>query len=388
MRILIFSNAYKPSISGVVTSISLFRQALLRAGHEVSIIAPEYTGYHDSEAYVFRFPAIDLTSQIDLSLAIPIKAFMERTVAGIMPDVIHSQHPVVMGALAADFSRKLNIPLVFTYHTLYAEYLQKHLRIAPKWVKAMMHAIVSRYLKQCSHIIAPTPTIYNLIQSHYRPAAPVSVLPTPVDLRQYHKLEPNRIRTKYGLDHKLKILLYVGRLAKEKDLEFLLSAYANIAREQPQTRLMLVGKGPAETTLRKFADKLNITHQVIFTGGVPHHEIPHYAAAATCFVFPSQTETQGLVILESMAAGTPVVAVASPPLMDALKSGGGILTPPNELAFAAAIVHLLENHDEHRRMSEMARITARQYDIIPAAASLTEVYRQAIESGRKQNHAM
>ncbi len=384
MRILIFSNAYKPSISGVVTSISLFRQALRHAGHTVSIIAPQYTGYQDDETDIFRFPAIDLTSQIDLSLAIPIKTFMERTVTGLMPDVIHSQHPVVMGDVAANFAQKLNVPLVFTYHTLYGEYLQKHLHIASEWVKAMMDQIIAHYLKQCNHIIAPTAAVYDLIQNRYHPTTPVSIIPTPVDLQQYRKLEPNRVRSKYGLERKLKILLYVGRLSEEKNLKFLLCTYARIARSQPQTRLMLVGKGPAEATLRKQTMKLNIAHQVIFTGGVPHDEIPHYAAAATCFVFPSQTETQGLVLIENMAAGTPVVAVASPPAMDILKAGGGIVTPPNEEAFAAAILHLLENHGERRRMGEMARTIAGQYDIMSATAALTEVYRQAIKFGGKQ----
>jgi len=110
MRILVFSNAYKPSVSGVVTSISLFRQGLIKAGHDVYIIAPEHKDYQDEEPYVFRFPALDLPEELDMSLLIPFKIAMTPTVRGVKPDVIHSQHPVVMGWLATTFARDLNLP--------------------------------------------------------------------------------------------------------------------------------------------------------------------------------------------------------------------------------------------------------------------------------------
>ena len=129
MRVVFFTNAYKPTISGVVTSISLFRQGLLDAGHGVNIVAPQQGDYQDEEPYVFRLPAIDLPGEIDLSLAMPLKALIETALRGLKPSLIHSQHPILMGDLAAAFARELEIPLVFTFHTRYDEYAQQYCRI-------------------------------------------------------------------------------------------------------------------------------------------------------------------------------------------------------------------------------------------------------------------
>ena len=169
MRILIFSNAYKPSVSGVVTSITLFRQGLTKAGHEVSIIVPEYEDYQDKEPQVFRFPALDLPDRVDLSLVIPLKTTMVPTVRGIKPAVIHSQHPVVMGGLAATFARDMNRPLVFTFHSRYDVYAQKYVPMAPELAGMVTEEIIKRYLEKCSHVVAPRPAFVTLSCASTKP---------------------------------------------------------------------------------------------------------------------------------------------------------------------------------------------------------------------------
>ncbi|MDZ4159502.1 MAG: glycosyltransferase [Anaerolineaceae bacterium] len=378
MRILIVSNAYLPSISGVVTSIALMRQALIRAGHEVFIFAPRYKKFHDTEPGIYRFPAIDLTKQFELSLAIPLKPLMKRTMYEIMPDIIHSQHPVVMGSLAASFACELDIPLVFTYHTRYAEYAQHYLHTTSGLVKAVANRIVSKYLQHCNHIIAPTPSIRSLILEQHKPLSPVSVIPTPVDFSDYDKPAPYPVRTRLGLDPACELLLYFGRFSDEKNLDFLLRAFVQIHHSRPLTRLVLLGRGPIEPALRRMAKQLGISEQVIFPGAIPHAEVPHYARAADCFVFPSLTDTQGLVLIESMAAGTPVVAVDSPSSMDILGEGGGILTPPEEGEFAQAVIGLLQDRPQLLRLGNIARQIVQRYNITTTGSKLVEVYRQAL----------
>jgi len=380
MRILVFSNAYKPSVSGVVTSISLFRQGLIKAGHDVYIIAPEYKDYQDEEPYVFRFPALDLPEELDMSLLIPFKIAMTPTVRGVKPDVIHSQHPVVMGWLATTFARDLNLPLVFTFHTRYDVYAQKYVPIVPDLAGLVTEEIIKHYLEKCTHIVAPTPSIRDFILREYEPDVPVTVVSTPVDLNQYHGLEPQRVRATLGLED-AELLLYVGRLAEEKDIDFLLRAFARIAAERPQTTLVLVGKGPREHNLQSLAQKLGLGQRVIFAGVIPHSEVPHYAAAADLFVFPSQAETQGLVLIEAMAAGTPVVAVEAPGSADVLAEGGGLLVPAQQEAFASAVTTLLADEPRRRALGEQATRAVQRYTVPAATAGLAAVYETAIDTG-------
>ena len=382
MRILIFSNAYKPTVSGVVTSIALFRQGLTEAGHDVHIIVPEYEDYQDEEPYVFRFPALDLPEQVDLSLPIPFKATMLPTVRGIKPSLIHSQHPFVMGSLATDFARDLNLPLVFTLHSHYDVYARRYVPIMPKLASMVAEEIVKRYLEKCTHVVAPTPSIRDFILHEYEADVSVTVVPTPVDLGMYHDLEPRRVRADLGLEE-AELLLYVGRLSEEKDLDFLLRAFARVAAERPQARLLLVGKGLSERGLRRTARKLDLGERVIFNGPVCHGEVPHYVAAADLFVFASQVDVQGLVLIEAMAAGTPVVAVEAPGPMDALTGGGGLLVPAREEAFAGAVLALLTDEPRRRALGERAVRVVQRYTVPSVTARLVSVYEEAIAAGSR-----
>jgi len=380
MRIVIFSDAYKPTVSGVVMSIAIFRRGLIEAGHEVHIVAPEFGDYEDEEPYIFRFPALDLPERLNLSLVIPIKTPMSPTVHGIKPHLIHSQHPFVMGGVAAAFARDLRLPLVFTFHTRYDEYAQHYIPIAPRLAGRITEEIVGRYLDRCTHIVAPTPSIRDFILRVFDTGVPVTVVPTPVDLSMYHDLEPQRVCAALGLED-AEVLLYVGRLAEEKNLDLLLRAFARIVAARPQARLVLVGKGPHERGLRCAAQKLGLGERVIFTGPIPHGEVPHYAATADLFVFPSMTETQGLVLIEAMAAGIPVVAVEAPGPVDVLSEGGGLLVPAQEDAFASAVLALLADEPRRRALGREAAQAAQRYAVPVAIARLLAVYEEAIAAG-------
>jgi 1,2-diacylglycerol 3-alpha-glucosyltransferase len=380
MRIVVFSNSYKGTLGGVETSIILFRRGLIEAGHQVHIVAPMDEDFEDDEPYVFRVPALDLTNQLNVSLAMPFKVPIAVTVRGIKPALIHSQHPILMGDLAAAFAQELGLPLVFTFHTRYDKYAKQYVPVVSELASIVMEEIIERYLEKCTHVVAPTPSIRDFILREYAPDVPVTVVPTPVDLSQYNDLEPRRIRTSLGLED-AELLLYVGRLVGEKNLDFLLRAFARVVAERPQARLLLVGGGLAEERLRKLARELGLGRQVVFAGVVPYNEVPHYAAAADLFVFSSVTETQGLVLTEAMAAGTPVVAVEALGSVDVLAEGGGVLVPAQEDAFAEAVLELLTDEPRRRAMGEKAAQAVQRYTIPDATKRLLAVYEAAVAAG-------
>jgi 1,2-diacylglycerol 3-alpha-glucosyltransferase len=378
MRIVIFTNNYKPVVGGIAVSIALFRQGLIDAGHEVHIVTPEYQDYEDEEPYVYRVPALDLPGTLSGSLALPLKAPIAATIQGIKPAVIHSQQPYLMGDVAAALAQDTNVPLVWTFHTRYDTNAKEYFPIAPELATSIVNRIIERYLEQCAQVISPTASIQDFIRRQYAPQVPVNVVPTPIDLSAYVAVEPRRVRATLAPEDG-KLLMYVGRLAIEKNLDFLLRAFAQIVAGCPSARLAFVGEGLAEDDLRQMAHELGLEERIIFTGAIPHDEVPHYTAAADMFVFSSLTDTQGLVLMEAMAAGTPVVAVEAPGPVDVLAEGGGILVPSQEDAFAETVCALLTDEDRLREMGEEAKRAVKRYSISEATQRLLAVYEAAID---------
>ena len=378
-----FTNAYKPIISGVVTSVTIFRQALIERGHQVYIFAPEADNYEDTEPYIFRYFAIDLTDRFNIAVTFPVTRWILPTLRGLKPDLIHSQHPILMGDCAAHCAEGMNLPLVFTFHTKYDVQVQRWVPVVGDLLGMATRESVQRYLDRCTHIIAPTNSIRRMIYQDYEVEVPVTVVPTPIDLSKYFTLHPERIRAKYGLMD-AEVLLYVGRIAPEKNLDLLLRSFAHIAEQRPRARLLLVGKGPHLSEFQKQARKLGIAERVIFAGGVPHEEIPDHMAAGDLFVFPSTFETQGLVLIEALAAGTPVVAVRATGSSDVLADGkGGILVELDEDDFAEAVLALLADDERRQRMRLEAKEVAQGYSIAGATDRLERAYQRALEDGPK-----
>ncbi len=291
---------------------------------------------------------------------------------GLKPDVIHSHHPILMGDMASVFAEKLDIPLVFTFHTRYEKYIQEYISIAPELSGKLAETLVRRYLEKCDHVIAPTKSIRDYIETFHLDV-PVTIIPTPIDLIQFQDLQPERIRNELALED-ANILMYLGRLSPEKNLGFLLNAFAKIWRVEKNTRLAIVGEGLEGEHLKDQVLSLGIQPAVIFTGPVPYEEVPHFMAAADLFVFPSMTETQGLVLIEAMAAGTPVIAVDTPVNAEVLDGGGGVIVDQDEDAFVSAVLSTLSNPSGREIMGAQALAAAEKYQISTAVDQLLGVY--------------
>jgi glycosyltransferase involved in cell wall biosynthesis len=232
-------------------------------------------------------------------------------------------------------------------------------------------------MRQCTHIVAPTPVIRDLILREYQVEMPVSVVPSPVDLTRYEDKDSSRIRQEFELD-KYEVLLYIGRLAKEKGLDLLINTFAMIISERPQARLLLVGDGPYRRALEGLVQKHGLSRKVIFTGVVPHEEVPDYAVAGDLFVYTSLIDTQGLVLVEAMAAGIPIVAVEAPGPIDILSGGGGLLVPAEEDAFVQAVLTLLEDDIRRKEVGEEAFRLAQPYAVSTVTDRMLAVYNEAL----------
>jgi glycosyltransferase involved in cell wall biosynthesis len=210
---------------------------------------------------------------------------------------------------------------------------------------------------------------------------PVTILPTPIDLTRLNDLKPARICRRYHLEGQ-QVLLYVGRISREKGLEFLIDSFARVTERNPQTVLVLVGRGPHVKAVQELVQSLRIQDRVIFTGAVPNDQVPHFMAAADLFVFPSRLETQGLVLIEAMATGTPVIALHATGSDDVLAdTGAGVLVEPDEAAFAEAILGTLADPDRLATMGQAARRAAQRYSVPALTEQLLGVYEQALVSG-------
>lgn len=378
MRIGIFSDSYKPYVSGVVSSIALFSRELRALGHEVFIFAPNYPDYQDEEPGVFRFRSVQAPTNRDFSVAIPFSLEFAPVLRELKLDLIHVHSPFILGQVGAVQARRLNIPLLFTYHTLYEQYVH-YVPVSKNLTRELVVRLSRYFCNRCDLVITPTQKVKELLDD-YGVLAPIEIIPTGIDLDRFGQGDPSWLRRKLRLDPAEKILLFVGRLTKEKNVDFLIRAFAQTQENHPRTRLVLVACGPEADNLKGLAATLGLQERVVFMGPQTGPALVNCYHGADCFVFPSVTETQGLVILEAMAAGLPVIAVNAFGVADMISSGqDGLLTGSSQAEFAAGIARLLENETEWEALAAAARVKASRLSSAQMALKLEAVYLKVLD---------
>jgi glycosyltransferase involved in cell wall biosynthesis len=385
MHIANFTNTYLPVVNGVVRSIRSFRDEWTRQGHNVFIFAQE-ADYVDKDPFIFRYPSLNLPIGVDIPTAIPLSPFIDRLLPIIKLDVIHTHHPFLLGQTAAIKAQELNLPLVFTFHTQYREYTH-YVPFPAEAVQDFLKTAVDRWLqdfmRRCQHIIIPSESMRERLVAEYGLKNRFTVIPTGIDLEAYRTANGEKIRKRRRWQKDF-VMISVGRLALEKNWPVLLHATALVLKDYPKFRLVLIGDGADKESLEDLAKELGIKRRVTFTGKIPFAEIPSYIKAADLFGFASITETQGLVTLEAMAAGLPVVAVDASGTRDILKHRQqGYLVENDPEALAAGIKKLIENPDRMKRFSEAAYKKAEKFSIEKLTNKLEGVYEQAIRDKEK-----
>lgn len=377
MKIGFFTDSYLPYTSGVVHSIQVFSEELSNHGHEVYIFAPNYR-HCRKEDRVFRFTSIPSPTHPDFALAIPFSLRLKPVIKRLNLDLIHVHSPFLLGRLGAQYAGQLGVPLVFTFHTIYEKYVH-YVPFNQGILKNLTQKVSRNFCNRCDLVLSPTGVIGNYLRE-IGVRTPIRVLPTGIKIKDFQKGDPNWLRHRYGIAPEEKILLFVGRLGREKNIEFLLECFRNVRLKYPLTRLVLVGSGPAEEGLKKKTVDLGIADGVVFTGLLPHSKVIHCYSGSDVFVFASVTETQGLVIGEAKAAGLPAVAVDAYGVSEMIeKRKDGFLTGLKSEEFTGRICQLLGDEQLRKEMSNRARINAGQLSSTSCAQKLVECYNEALE---------
>jgi len=367
MRVLFVSDVYFPRVNGVSTSIRTFRADLTAAGVESILVAPEYPGASpDTEPDIIRVPSGGVPLDPEdrrfhsRALAQTLNAELAERV-----DLVHIHTPFVAHYAAVRFARRHGLPLVATYHTFFEDYLHHYVPILPRTIGRFLARRFT--LSQCDDVaalIAPSAPMRDALLA-YGVQTPVEVLPTGLPAESFQPGDGARFRERFGIEPGRPVVLYVGRVAHEKNIDFLLRMFVRLRERCPEALFVIAGEGPARMHLIGLAQDLEIDRSVRFIGYLERNsELPDCYAAGDAFVFASRTETQGLVLLEAMAQGTPVVSTAELGTRSILKSGcGAFVVKEDEAVFAdgvAQALNLATDDPRRRQLSAHAETWASQ----------------------------
>lgn len=376
MRIAMMTNNYKPFVAGVAVSVERLTESLRKAGHQVVVFAPDYDGQSEDENVV-RYGALIKGVAGGFSVPNPMDPKIERKFREGNFDVIHVHHPMMIGDTARYLSWKYHVPLVFTYHTRYEQYLHY---VGLSALKGIIPFYIRGCAGSCDVVVAPTPLMRDYLEEIQQKSV-VRVLPTGLPRESFcpDEAKAGRLRRELLGDRKT-LFCTVARLAKEKNLEFLLRSMKLYKdRCGSDFKLALIGEGPYRKELVRLTKELGLMEEAVFVGNVPNCEVKNYCRAADLFVFGSLSETQGIVLLESMAAGTPVLAVRASGTRDVVVNGeNGYMTEALETEFTGRLMDILEKK-ELDFLRQGARGTAEGYGCERIAREAALLYAQAIQ---------
>lgn len=378
MNIAIFTNNYLPNPYGVAKSIESFREEFEKRGHTVYIFAPRTKGYADENPNVFRYPSIDLKYKISFPLGVPFSRRIDRILENLKIDVVHSQHPNLLGWTAKRWAKKKRVPLVFTWHTLYDRYVH-FVPLVPKGLAAWwVIRQAARYANNADAVVAPSESLRKIISQWGVAGKNTAVIPTGIDEEKFLRGNGKNIKEKYGIKFGDVVLLTVCRLTEEKNVIFLFESVMKAMIKNERLKFIAVSGGNLEPRLRNMARLKNIEKRIFFTGVVENVE--DYYAAADVFVYASKSETQGMIISEAMYMKLPVVAVRAPGIEDAVVDGEtGFLIEENEDIFSEKIERLAMDKELRDGFSKEARkIASEKYTSKICADKMLKLYEKTV----------
>ena len=392
MRIGIFTDTYPPYINGVSTSIKMLEKALKEKGHQVYIVTVNNKNMkyiYENDGKTIRIPGIPIgIYDYRLTGIYPIRVINKIKRWNL--DVIHSHTEFGVGTFARIIAKQFGIPLVHTYHTMYEDYVHYITHgYFDKSSKKLVEYFTKFYCdKTTSELIVPSKKTYNLFKEKYKCDKNIYIVPTGMDVENFDvsKLKQSKIeelKNKYKLNNSF-VVLYVGRLAEEKNIEFIINNQHTLLKKYPNLKLLIVGNGPDMEKYQKLCKKNKILEATIFTGAIPRDEMPYYYALGNVFVTASTTETQGLTVIEAMAASLPVVAINDESFTNTVVDGlnGYLFTKKSE--YIKKVGNLIENKDIYDKMKIQAKITSNEHSLKYYAEKILDVYKSAISKKRKK----
>lgn len=391
MKVLMLSDVYFPRVNGVSTSIQTFRRELAAQGHTVDLIAPAYPQGYAEDSQTLRVPSHYLPFDPEDRMMKPgaLRARLPQLRdAGY--DLVHVQTPFVAHYLGIEIAEALDVPRVETYHTFFEEYLFHYVPLLPR---GMLRALSRRFSRtQCDRmdaLIVPSSAMRDKL-ADYGVRTPMHVIPTGIPLVDFSGGDGVAFRSRHGIGADRPVLLFVGRVAHEKNIDFLLRALELAIAQVPDLLLVVAGEGPALESLKKLTARLELQEHVLFVGYLDRRAaLLDCYRAADAFVFASRTETQGLVLLEAMALGVPVVSTAVMGTRDVVGPGRGALVPQdNEADFAEHVVRLIRDPQLRAGLAADGRAYVREWHADALARKLAATWQDVIDSRNRATAAV
>ena len=392
MRIGIFTDTYPPFINGVSTSISMLEKALIEEGHEVFIVTvnPENMSYkYEDDERIIRIPGVPIgIYDYRLTGIYPLRAINKIKKWNL--DIIHSHTEFGVGTFARIIAKQFDIPLVHTYHTMYEDYVYYITKgYFDKSSRKIVEYLTKFYCdKTAKELIVPSKKTYDLFKEKYKFDKEVHIVPTGMDTKRFAKERFKKedvleLKKELGIKKDEFVILYVGRLAKEKNVDLLLKGQEDILKKHKNVKFVIVGSGPDYEHYIKTAEELKIMDHVVFTNAIPYEEIPLYYQLADVFVTASNTETQGLTLVEAMSGSIPVVCLKDESFKSILLDDVNGKYFTDKKTYVEAINHLIENPKIREKMCDQACITSEMHSLKFFAKSILGVYKEALGMEKK-----
>jgi len=404
MKVVMFTDAYWPRINGVTVSVDSFSRSLVTAGHQVLIVCSFYPEEGNAPVPISRNTETGEDPQIVRVPSIPAFITKEdripkyskwywvfKQVENFDPDIVHINTEMMIAEFGFWYAKTHNLPSIYTFHTMWEDYTPHYFYMFPSFlVKIVTRGILKIVVSRSYRMIVPTPQIDVVVQK-YRPKVKTFLLPTGIEPELFDHDEAECVVFREKLEEAFprlkgkRILLFAGRIGKEKNIGFLLEIFPAILAKHPDAVLLIAGNGPDMDYFKNEARKAGIEDNCVFTGYVERRDLALIYAISEIFVFPSLTDTQGLVTLEAMFSGTPVVAIgAMGTLMVMGGDNGGFMVPNDPGAFTGRVLELLDDPELRRRKSREARTYAYSWSIEELTKKLVEIYQITIQAYREE----
>lgn len=387
MNIGIFTETYYPEINGVATSSYMLKIELERRGHHVYVFTTTTPGAPEHELNVFRVPSLPFLLITERRVGLFYQPKLAAIIKKLHLDIIHTQTEFSLGIFGRIMARELRLPIVHTYHTIYEDYTHYLTRF--KALDKRAKSFARTYSKVCCNtveqVIVPTEKTRQLL-IRYSVHKDISVIPTGIDLHKfdrsgYQPEEIEEVKKQYGILPEQKVLLYLGRVSQEKNLEEIIRAMPEYMKRRENTIFVVVGSGPASEKLKELVEQLQISDRFIFTGAKPWDTIGLYYRLGDVFVSASRSETQGLTYIEALASGVPVVAREDQCLEEILEQGinGYTFTDTEGLYDGLDRILYLDKETDY---SVNAEQSVRKYSTEEFARQVEQVYQQVLSRDR------
>lgn len=385
MRIGLFTDTYPPYINGVSTSVLMLKQGLEKLGHKVYVVTVNSENFHyKKEDDVLMIPGVPIgIMDFRMTSLYPIRA--QKIIKSWNLDVIHTHTEFGVGSFARLIAKQYNIPLVHTYHTMYEEYIYYITKGYFDGASKKLVEYLTLFLcdKTVEELIVPTKKTYDLFKEKYKVKRDVHIIPSGIDVTRFYKENIDKtkledLKKELNIKKDDFIILYVGRIAKEKNIEFLINNLKDITKKIPKAKMVIVGDGPDMNDLALLVHQNKLDKKVIFTGKVPWNDIPKYYQLANVFVTSSKTETQGLTVIEAMAASKVVVAIKDESFLLVMTDKQDGLFFETEEEYKNLIYKIYNDKKYADIIAKQARITANQYNPVVYAKRVLKIYESVI----------